>query len=123
MNSISIYTMIFTTLITINALLRNVIEDKVNYDGVDLSFYGWKHIMLFMFFGFLFLLFPKKVKRYRKKYFIKNTIKNTKWYLKAFPDNDYYTNKLKEYNKYMRIEKIEKINRKIKWNKIFNLLN
>lgn len=112
MNIISILTIIFIIPILVNSLLRDFIDKKVRYNDVDLTFYGWKHLILFMFFGFTFLLFQNKIKKYRKRYFISHTIEQTKWHLLAFPDNEYYKNKLKEYNNYIRIDKIKRIRKK-----------
>lgn len=102
-----------TILLCVNLYLMQRIENKTRYKKFDYHNYGTKFILMYMFLGFTFLIFPNKVKRYRKDNYLLKELKYLKMQInmcKDFPE--LAENEIKEYNNIMRYVKLQKIRKR-----------
>ena len=103
---------IITFLMVLNTFLRYYIEKKTQFNGVDVSYYDWKFITVYLFIGFTFLFFKTRVKEYRKYIWIKDMIRRMEWQGKAYPNSLLYDEKKYiNYKRYLQLKKLKKLSK------------
>jgi hypothetical protein len=108
--TIMFFISVFTFLLVFNILLRDKIEKYTQYNGVDISYYDWKFITLYMLIGFSFLIFKNKVKEYRKYVWVKDMIGRME-YQKLVGYTLYDDTKYLAYKRYLQLKKLQKISK------------
>lgn len=105
----------FTFILLLNTIIKDYFDKLTMFNGVELHWMPSKFITLYMFFGFIMLLFYKKVREYRKVIYMENHIKHIDYWKKALPSlGKDETEKYIMYKRYLKLKQI-----KNKSNKIF----
>lgn len=110
-----------TLLISINRFLMDKIEEKTSYKDKDYFNYSVTFILTYILFGFLFLIFHRKVKEYRKDKYILKELRFLKIQINMFKEYpDIVKDDIKEYNNLLRYIRLKKVQKKIRKKPIWN---
>jgi hypothetical protein len=80
--------------------------EKLTKYKVDLHYMPNWFVISYIFFGFLMFVFYKRIKEYRKQYYMVNQIKYIEWY-KLYHDYDYDDEKYYNFKRYLKIKKVK----------------
>ena len=107
MKWLGIIIFIVEMLLMINLIIKKYFEKKTKYI-VELHYMPNWFTISYVFFGFLMLPFHKRIKEYRKQYYMITQIRHREWW-KLSRGHDYEDEGDKKYDIFKRYLKIKKL--------------
>ena len=106
-----------TLMLLINIFIKDFFDRLTRYDDYELHTMSSKFVTLYIFFGFIMLIFYKKVREYRKVYYMKNYIRQMEWMnltgLNVAISGDKYDKKYNNFKRYLKLKKVRNKSKRI----------
>lgn len=90
-------------LMVFNTIIKKYFEKLTKYK-VDLHYMPNWFVISYIFFGFLMFAFYKRIKEYRKQYYMVTQIKYREWWKLS---HDYDDEKYYNFKRYLKIKKVK----------------
>jgi len=104
-NWVLLFFFILQWTLILNTILKRYFEKLTKYQ-VELHYMPTWFTILYLFFGFLMFPFYKRIKEYRKQYYMVSQIRQSEWWSSRLSTYE-YNEKHDNFKRYLKIKKLK----------------